>query len=83
MLTQITGAKLESIKNLLLAQNAINPIVTAMVKKVTPVSDLKIIRKTELKSYLYYIGKSTDTDAVVLKTRPLRFVKTQIDALEA
>lgn len=82
MLTQITGAKLESIKNLLLAQNAINPIVTAMVKKVTPVSDLKIIRKTELKSYLYYIGKSTDTDAVVLKTRPLRFVKAQIDALE-
>ena len=82
MLTQITGAKLESIKNLLLAQNAINPIVTAMVKKVTPVSDLKIIRKTELKSYLYYIGKSTDTDAAVLKTRPLRFVKAQIDALE-
>ena len=83
MLTQITGVKLEGIKKLLLAQIAINPIVAAMVKKVTPVSDLKIIRKTELKSYLYYIGKSTDTDAAVLKTRPLRFVKTQIDALEA
>ena len=83
MLTQITGPKLESIKNLLLTQNEINPIVAAMVKKVTPVSDLKIIRKTELKSYLYYIGKSTDTDAAILKNRPLRFVKTQIDALEA
>ena len=82
MLTQITGRKLEGIKKLLLAQIATNPIVAAMVNKVTPVSDLKIIRKTELKSYLYYIGKSTDTDAVVLKTRPLRFVKAQIDALE-
>ncbi len=82
MLTQITGPKLECIKKLLLAQIEINPIVAAMVKKVTPVSGLKIIRKTELKSYLYYIGKSTDTDAVVLKTRPLRFVKAQIDALE-
>lgn len=82
MLTQITGPKLECIKKLLLTQIEINPIVAAMVKKVTPVSGLKIIRKTELKSYLYYIGKSTDTDAVVLKTRPLRFVKAQIDALE-
>lgn len=83
MLTQITGAKLEGIKKLLLAQVTINPIVAAMMQKVTPVASLKIIRKTELKSYLYFIGKNTDADAVVLKTRPLRFSKSQIDALEA
>lgn len=83
MLTQITGAKLEGIKKLILAQISFHPIVNAISKKVLPVAALKIIRKPDLKNYLYYIGKSTDTDAVVLKSRPLRFSKSQIDALEA
>ena len=83
MLTQITGAKLEGIKKLILAQISFHPIVSAISKKVLPVAALKIIRKPDLKNYLYYIGKSTDTDAVVLKSRPLRFSKSQIDTLEA
>lgn len=83
MLTQITGAKLEGVKKLILAQVSFHPIVNAISKKVLPVAALKIIRKADLKTYLYYIGKNTDTDAVVLKTRPLRFLKTHIDALEA
>lgn len=83
MLTQITGAKLEGVKKLILAQVSFHPIVNAISKKVLPVAALKIIRKADLKTYLYYIGKNTDTDAVVLKTRPLRFLKAHIDALEA
>ena len=83
MREQLSPQKVVLVNQLLTSDSRPNPFYDAILKKIGTDENIRIVKHTELgKTYTFYIGNLSQSNASLMATRPLRFEKVLVDKLE-
>ena len=83
MREQLSPQKVALVNQLLTTDSRPNPFYDEKKKKIGTDENIRIVKHTELgKTYTFYIGNLSQSNASLMATRPLRFEKVLVDKLE-
>lgn len=83
MREQLSPQKVTLVNQLLADDSRPNPFYDAVLKKLGTDENIRVVKHSEIgKTYTFYIGNLSQSNASLMATRPLRFEKELVDKLE-